>query len=161
MTEFTVPKSFDDIEEGKIAADGVYRLMSTKPPYQAPNKAGTGQNILIDFIIVDDPEAEGIGFTKYLALPNPSDAGKKTKRGQSMVDFKMERIMETVELLGGEISGNTFSLPDVCTCKAKIITRMGDNDRPFNDIEGDLMPDTDDDETDSFNPPLGDDDTPF
>lgn len=162
MTQFNAPKPFDDVEEGKLADDGVYKLILTKPAYAQPNKAGTGQNIILELQIIDDPMFSGIGFTKYLAMPNASDSGKKTKRGQSMVDFKMQMISETVEALGGEIEGSSFNIPETAICKAKIVTKMSDAGRPFNDIDGALMSaDESSFDTDGFEPRVGEDDVPY
>jgi len=137
--EFTVPKSFDEIKEGVIAPEGVYKFIVTKIQ-SLPNKAGTGTNVVIDLTVTGDSEDyNGITQSIYLPLPNPTDEGKKTRQGQLMIDWKLQNIKETVEALGGTIDGSSFNIPEDCMCKAQLAIRMNDDGKKFNQIEGRIM----------------------
>ena len=139
MPEFTTNKSFDDIQEPKVAPEGVYKMMVTKCE-SAPNKAGTGNNIVVDLTVVDESEElNGITQTLYLPLPNPTDEERKTRQGQPMADWKLQNIKDNVEALGGTIDGDRFDIPDGAMCKANLGIQMSDDGKPFNRIEGRIM----------------------
>jgi len=140
MTTFELPKAFDEVKPAPTISEGVYKF-ALKQVTKDTNKAGTGENILIDLTLIgESEELNGIEFTQYLSLPNPEDEGRKTRSGQSMVDWKMEKIKKNVEALGGKIEGNKFSFPKAAVCKANVVMRKGeDRDEPFPWLDGDLM----------------------
>lgn len=141
MPEFEMPKNFDEIIEGTVAETGVY-VMILQEHEVLENKAQTGDNIVLSFAITGtNTEADGIVLKSYMSLPNSADNERMTKNKQPMVDFKLGMIRQTVEALGGKISGSKFSIPDMAMCKAKIIkSKNQDSGRDFNQIEGNLMP---------------------
>ncbi len=138
--QFQVPKSFDEIKEAVLAPEGVYKFIVTKVE-SMPNKAGTGNNIVIDLTLTGDTEDHnGIIQTIYLPLPNPLDEGRTTRAGQSMVDWKLQNIKDNVEALGGEIKGDTFDIPDNAMCKANLSIQMNaESGNKFNRIDGRIM----------------------
>ena len=95
----------------------------------------------IDLTIVGEgPDVDGITFTKFLALPNPNDAGRMTRNAQPMVDFKMSMIKDTVEALGGEVKGAQFSIPDNAICKIQVEKEVNaETGRPYNRLVEPIM----------------------
>ena len=136
--EFT--KGFDEVKDAPSISDGVYKMALNKAPYQSSNNAGTGMNIILELVITpDEGDAAGIQLNYYLPMPNETDQGKKTRSGQSMVDWKMQRAKDVAEALGGGFKGSKLDIPDSALCKAKVVNRVGDEGRTFLQIEGDLM----------------------
>ena len=124
--EFEIPKSIDDLTPAKIAPTGVYSFAISRTEI-LPNKAATGTNLEIDLTLIDDPQYEGVRQTLYSALPNPSDQGKMTKQGQPMTDFKLERLSERAESLGGGCVGTKVNIPEAGIVQATLEKLMGEN----------------------------------
>ena len=140
--EFEMPKSFEDIKPAVILEPRVYRLQLVERR-RAENKARTGDNIELDLMVIGEGEpADGMMFTKWLSLPNPTDEGRMTRRGQTMVDWKLDMIQKNVLALGGTVEGNRFSIPEVCTCKAFISRVTNEEGVTFNQLDGEIQPDT-------------------
>ena len=141
MPEFEMLDSFDDIVEGIVAEPAVYQLI-LQGWEKAPNKAGTGENIVLCLVITGSgTEADGIGFSEYMSLPTSEDNDRFTKNKQSMTHFKLSMIQKTVEALGGKIEGRKFSFPDNAMCKASVVKMKNpESGRDYNRIDGDLMP---------------------
>jgi len=137
---FEVPKAFDEIKPPPKIDPGVYKF-ALKSVTRSPNKAGDGENIELELTMIGErEELNGVSFTQYLSMPNQGDVDRTTRSGQSMVDWKMDKIQKNVLALGGQIKGNSFSFPDHAVCKAKVVLRKreeGDDMFPW--LDGDLM----------------------
>ena len=129
---------FENIAEAKIAEVGTYKLMLTRQEIKS-NRAEDGTNMEFDFVIVDDPSCEGITFTLYCALPKPGDDQKMTKRAQSFKDFKLDMLKQTVERIGGTVSGSGVNIPDDAMITANVDKRFSSEGRPFNVLVDDTI----------------------
>ncbi len=138
--EFEMPKSFEETRPPVEVTEGEYVFALVKPAYTQINNAGSGFNIILELAITgENDERDGLVFNYYLPMPNDGDVEKRTRRGQSMVDWKMDRIGKTIEVLGGKIKGKKFIIPDQALCKAKIeIGTSNETGEPFPQISGDL-----------------------
>jgi len=141
--EFGMPKDYSDVKPPVQVPDRVYRLRSAKPAYTAPTRDETGENIVLEMVTFgeNDDDLNGIAVKYWINLPKlPEDDEKKTARGQTFTDFKMQRAAETIEALGGKVDGNNLVIPDAFTCKAMLKNQKTDRG-DFLGIDGDLMPD--------------------
>lgn len=143
MAEFGMPKDYSDVKPPVQVPDRVYRLRSAKPAYASPTRDQQGENIVLEMVTFgeDNDDLNGIAVRYWINLPKlPEDNEKKTARGQSFTDFKMDMAAKTVEAIGGKVEGNNLIIPDAWTCKAMLKTEKSDRGE-FLGIDGDLMPD--------------------
>lgn len=129
---------FDNITEAKLAEAGTYKLALTRKEIRS-NKAEDGTNFEFDLMIIDDPQAEGITFTVYAALPKPGDTEKMTKRAQSYKDFKLDMLKQRVESFGGTVSGSEVNIPDEAMVQAIIDKRTSSEGRSYNVLQEDTI----------------------
>ena len=151
MATFDLPKSMDDVVEGKPLPNSTYSLRLKEPASLEPNKAmredpsseKAGFNIVLKLETFGEPDPllNGREFIVWLSMPKPSDALRTTKRGQTITDWKMQNIANAVRALGGTISGPSVEIPEGALCKALIVQTL-DQERQqiLNDISGDLKP---------------------
>lgn len=143
MASFTMPKSYSEIEKGIALSEGIYRMRSVAPPVFEPNKAGDGVNLVVEVAIFGeaDPKANGRTFKKWFGMPKPADADRTTRRGQPMLDFKMEMIGRVVQALGGEVSGAEVVVPEQFECRWAVIQKLNQESQEIeNDLDGDPLP---------------------
>ena len=139
MPEFEMPTAFDDLPDAKVAPTAVYKFIVTRQEI-CDNKKMTGKNLEIDLTLTDDPQYEGIRQTIWLSLPGEADKGIMTKQAQPLAAMKQKNLEPYIIALGGTIRGNKFSLPENAMCKATLVKKMSEEGRPFNRIEGALIP---------------------
>lgn len=130
--------NFDKIAPAKLAETGTYKLALTRKEIR-PNRAEDGTNFEFDLMVVDDPQAEGITFTVYAALPKPGDEDRMTKRAQSYKDFKLDMLKQKVEGFGGSVTAGSVNIPDEAVVQAVVDKRMSTEGRPFNVIQEDTI----------------------
>jgi hypothetical protein len=147
MATFEVPeKAFEDITVPDPLPIATYGLRMTKPAALERNKKENGYNIVIDLETFGepDPEHNGRPFTIWLSMPSSEsdDFNRKTRRGGSIAEFKMQQIEKTVKALGGSVEGHNFNIPDDSMCKASIGQEPNPEDPSdiWNSINGPLMP---------------------
>ena len=51
MPTFEFTKGFDEVKDAPSIADGVFKMALASAPYEAPNNAGTGMNIVLELVI--------------------------------------------------------------------------------------------------------------
>ena len=143
MATFTMPKSYDDIEQAVALPEGIYRMRSVAPPQIQENKAKTGMNLVVEVAIFGetDPTANGRTFMKWFSFPTAADAEKRTKRGQTFLDFKMERLRSAIEGLGGSIDGAQIHVPEEFECRWAVIQKLNQETQQIeNELDGDPLP---------------------
>jgi hypothetical protein len=129
---------FDNIAPARIAETGTYKLALTRKEIRS-NKAEDGTNFEFDLMIVDDPQAEGITFTIYSALPKPGDEDRMTKRAQSFKDFKLDMLKTRVESFGGSVGAGGVNVPDEAIVTAVIEKKLSSENRPYNTVKEDTI----------------------
>lgn len=143
MPTFTMPKSFNDVEQASPLPEGVYTFVSTKEVEVQENKAKTGMNLVVEIMTTGetDPVLNGRTFTKWMSLPNADDMTRRTKRGQLMADFKMEQIGRFVEAVGGRVDGANIEIPPQFTCRWAVIQRLNPQTQAIeNELDGEALP---------------------
>lgn len=125
MATFSLGKERDDLQEPILLPEDWYTLEITQDVTQEKNAKwkdggidrpakeieGAGENIVIrGRTISDEPEFSGRSFTKWLALPNPSDEGKYMNNGQPKEDWKLDQIYKWAEAYSATIEGSEISL---------------------------------------------------
>lgn len=141
MTEFVMPKSLEETGEPVEVPDGTYTLRLVKPAYAQDSKAGDSQNIVLELAITGEGEPlDGIELRYFMNMPKPGDDERKTSRGQTIMDFKLQQIAKNIVALGGEVDGNKFIIPEGAMCKANLENRANDSGEKFPNIVGNLMP---------------------
>jgi hypothetical protein len=147
MATFEVPeRSFEDIEVAKPLPNATYGLRLSKPAYIQRNKNENGYNCILEMEVFGEPDDTHNGrvFTVYMSMPSSEtdDFNRKTKRGQTIADFKMDMITKNVAALGGEVEGHNFTIPDTAMAKAAIIQQPNPENIEdiWNSISGSLMP---------------------
>jgi len=144
MATFNLGKERDDLQEPILMPEDWYTFEITQDVAQeknakwkdggeklpAKNILGAGENLVIrGRIVSDEPEYNGRSFTKWLALPNPSDEEEFMNNGQPKGDWKLEQIYKWVEAFAGTAEGSEVSLAK--TMKAQIyITQEDDRNNP-------------------------------
>lgn len=124
MATFELSKETSDLQEPILLPEDWYSFEITEEVTQEKNAKwkeggielpakeipGAGENLVIrGRIISDEPEYSGRRFTKWLALPNPSDEGRYTNSGQPMEDWKLTQIYNWVRGFGGDVEGTQIS----------------------------------------------------
>lgn len=125
MATFNLQKERDDLQAPVLCPEDWYTLGIAQDVTQEKNAKwkeggvdlpaedieGAGENLVIrGRIVSDEPEFNGRFFTKWLALPNPSDENKFMNNGQPKADWKLDQIYKWVEAFGGTIEGSDVSL---------------------------------------------------
>lgn len=129
---------FDNIAEARLAETGTYKLALVRSEIRS-NKAEDGKNFEFDFMVVDDPQAEGMVFTLYSALPKPGDQDKMTKRAQSYKDFKLDMLKNRVESMGGSVGAGGVNIPENAMVQAVVEKKLSAEGRPFNILKEDTI----------------------
>lgn len=147
MAQFEVPdQAFEDVEVGKPLPIAPYGMRLTKPAYIERNSKDNGFNVILELETFGEatPEHNGRPFTIWMSMPSSEtdDFGRRTRRGNTVADFKMTQIAKNVKALGGEVEGHNFTIPDDAMCKANVVQRANpdDPDDIWNEISGPLMP---------------------
>lgn len=143
--EFSMGKAVDEIQKPIPMPEDWYKFRIVEEPTREPNKKmkenpdqeGAGYNIVVKLKSVSNDELyDGRPFTRWLSLPNKSDEGRFTGRGQPMVDFKAEQISKFVAGFGGGIDGETAELTKGMEAYLYVIQKMdGESGDVFNEID--------------------------
>ena len=131
MATFNVSIGKEDIQEGVLLPEDWYEMQIVKEPFKDKNSywkgAGeklsfkdaveinekSGENIVVRLKVESStPEFQGRAFTKWLPLPNPTDADLFMNDGQPKADWKAEVIHTWVEAFGGVSEGKEVSLSE-------------------------------------------------
>lgn len=156
MATFELGKRRDDLQAPILIAEDWYTVEISREPYESKNRKwkdggedrpaeeieGAGKNIVVNMRVVSDiPEAGGRQLTKWLALPNPSDAGRFTNDGQPMEDWKLDSIYKWVEAFQGEEEGANVSLAQGAKAQVYVIQAIGmDGETMENSISMNMDP---------------------
>jgi len=157
MATFTFNKNFDEITEGKALPEDWYECRLVKEPTVDINRKakdagldinatgeelaaveGAGKNLVLDLRVMSDvPEFNGRPLRTWLPLPIPGDADKFTPLGQSQEDSKMQRIMETFEAFGADVSGDEATLEPGASAMFYVqdVEHFADSSKRMNQID--------------------------
>lgn len=137
--EFTMPKATEKLEQPYYCEKGVY-LLTIKKVSLEPNKAGTGNNIVVESSITGeaDSKANRLTFKKWLSMPNPSDEGKFWGGGVPAADGKQKSITDFAIMVGGSAKGKKVDIPTGGRFR-HMVEKVIDPDNPeriYNELSG-------------------------
>jgi len=111
MGRFTMTKNASDIGGPTHLPEDWYEMEILSEPEISPNKKkqrgmteeeGAGDNLVLTLRVNhEDPSFDGRRFTVWLPWPTERDAGTFSASGQTMEDWKLERIVAHAEAFGG------------------------------------------------------------
>ncbi len=140
--------NMEGYDQERLLPEGLYKVRLMKPVTRAENKKKTGFNVVIELETFGavDPELNGFPFTLWLPEPVAGDEHRKTRRGITLAKAKWGRIARFIAALGGEVDPTTgrVDLPTEGLAQAYIIQALDRDNQPICDIQGDLMPITED-----------------
>ena len=94
MAKFEIGKDFDAIGSPIILPRDWYQLKIVKEPMKKGNAKKTGDNIVLPMrVVADDPDWNGLEFTRYLSLPAPGDDEKVGRNNQTTEDWKLDNLI--------------------------------------------------------------------
>jgi len=147
LATFDVGIGKDDIQEGVLLPEDWYNMTIMKEPFKDKNShwkgAGeklsfkdavainekSGENIVVRLKVESStPEFQGRVFTKWLPLPNPTDADHFMNDGQPKADWKAGVIHKWVEAFGGVSEGKEISLSENQRALVYVIQEVDDRD---------------------------------
>jgi len=120
MATFELPKSLDEIQEQELLPEDWYVMRLKEEPKLEPSKKKKADpsdpdgrmNLVLRLKVVhDNPQWNGRGFTKWLAMPNEKDRTEMIEAtGQLKEDFFMQRIAEVLGAFGHEVDGKSIEI---------------------------------------------------
>ncbi len=118
-----LPKAADTIKEPDPLPEDWYTLEILEEPLMEENKAlrergaddpKAGHNVVIRMGVVDaEEEHNGRRFTSWLPMPKPEEDKVFTPSGQTVLDFKMKRMVQYYRAFVGLLPDDEFSDSDL------------------------------------------------
>ncbi len=151
MPVFDVGKDVGDIQEGELLPEDWYTMEITSVS-QEPNKAlkeggqtaeGAGFNIEIEMKTLHENEMlAGRPYKVWLALPREGDAENRTKRGNTIEDFKIGQIRDYFEAFAKRsMAGSTVDFATGMQASMYIVVSIGQESKlPFNEFSRQHQP---------------------